>query len=227
MGTAPEASAPVGLEPEEVLVGHVREFLRRRSHDLAPDALLTQAWDRFYRTYARVLRRMATEFRLDREETEDVIQEVWARIIGHFAQFEQQVGSSGFRGWLYTLIRNRALDLIRWKARHPIWRLARTSEQREPIDPGPGPADEGEARGDCELVHLLLAHLQKKVSATNYRLLHMRWLEGRPVADVAFSLNLSQRQVVYRQQRVLRKLRATLAEFRGKLIGKESRPQAY
>ena len=64
-------------------------------------------------------------------------------------------------------------------------------------------------------MHHLLADLARKTTPANHRLLILRWIEGRPLAEVAQTLNLSEKQVTYRQQRLFRKLRAALAVYRG------------
>lgn len=221
MGTILPDSGP-GLDvPEKVLVRKVKAFLKRRLRKLAPDALLTHAWDGFYRTYSNVLRRMAAEFQLDAGEREDLVQEVWAQVVTHLSEFQWQELGSGLRGWLYTLIRNRALNLIRRKVRHPVW-LADDLERFEVADRASGPAEQWEAHWDRELMHMLLAELEKKVSPLNHRLLILRWIEGRPLAEVALLLNLSERQVTYRQQRLFRKLRAARALYRGEPFGVSS-----
>src|SRR5579864_7629026 len=88
---------------EKVLVKNACAFLKQRLQRLAPDAVLTHAWDSFYRTYTNILRRMAGEFHLNAEESEDLIQEVWAQVIVHLSDFHWQQHGSGMRGWLYTL----------------------------------------------------------------------------------------------------------------------------
>src|SRR5438270_3296289 len=224
-----ECSMPATLQPlapaqdvvEKILVKKVKVFLKQRLQRLAPDAVLTHAWDSFYRTYTNILRRMAGEFHLDAGESEDLVQEVWAQVIVHLSEFNWQGHGSGLRGWLYTLIRNKALNLIRQKVRHPV-RLAGDREMHDVLDRAPGPAEQWEARWDRELMHLLLAELEKKVSPVNHRLLILRWIEDRPRAEVARLLKLSEKQVTYRQQRLFRKLRAAQALYRGEPFGAAS-----
>ena len=60
-----EPSTAQREQTERVLVDQAREYLRQRLSKLAPDAVLTQAWDVFYQTYTGVLRRMAAEFHLE------------------------------------------------------------------------------------------------------------------------------------------------------------------
>jgi RNA polymerase sigma factor (sigma-70 family) len=203
---------------EKVLVKNASAFLKQRLQRLAPDAVLTHAWDSFYRTYTGILRRMAGEFHLDAGESEDLVQEVWAQVIVHLPEFDWRGHGSGLRGWLYTLVRNKALNYIRRKVRDPV-RLGGSMPVHEVADRTPGPAEQWEARWDRELMQLLLADLKKKISPLNHRLLILRWIEGRPLADVAQLLKLSERQVTYRQQRLFRKLRAARALYRGEPFG--------
>jgi RNA polymerase sigma factor (sigma-70 family) len=203
---------------EKALVKNACAFLKQRLQRLAPDAVLTHAWDGFYRTYTNMLRRMAAEFHLDAGESEDLVQEVWLQVIIHLQEFKWQQHGGGLRGWLYTLIRNKALNLFRQKVRHPV-RLAGDMERHDVADQAPGPAEEWEAGWDRELMHTLLAELKKKVSPVNHRLLVLRWIEDRPLPEVAQLLKLSEKQVVYRQQRLFRKLRAAQALYRGEPFG--------
>src|SRR5438270_5607969 len=123
---------------EKALVKNACAFLKQRLQRLAPDAVLTHAWDSFYGTYTNILRRMAAEFRLDAGESEDLVQEVWAQVIVHLPEFAWREHGSGLRGWLYTLIRNKALNLIRQKVRHPV-RRAGDREMHDVLDRAPGP----------------------------------------------------------------------------------------
>jgi len=161
---------------------------------------------------------MSGEFHLDAGESEDLVQEVWAQVIVHLPEFNWQEHGSGLRGWLYTLIRNKALNVIRRKVRHPV-RPGGGMQMHEVADRAPGPAEQWEVRWDRELMHLLLAELAKKVSPVNHRLLILRWIEDRPLAEVAQILKLSEKQVSYRQQRLFRKLRAARALYCGEPFG--------
>jgi RNA polymerase sigma factor (sigma-70 family) len=164
---------------------------------------------------------MALKFHLDAAENEDLIQEVWLQVIVHLSEFEWQPSGGGLRGWLYTLIRNKALNLMRHKARHPV-RLSGEMELREVADRGPGPAVQSDAHCDREWIHLLLARLKRRISPVNHRLLMLHWIEERPVCEVAQILKLSKKQVTYRQQRLFRRLRAAQALLRAEPLPRTS-----
>ena len=219
--TNSQEASPTSSGLEKVQVSKVQRYLQQRLRKLAPDAVLTLAWDGFYHTYTEVLRRMAAEFHLDAQESEDLVQEAWARVIVHLEDFHWQENGAGLRGWLYALIRNQALNFIRHKVRHPL-QLAGSLEMCWVADPGPDPAQQWQACCDRELMHVLLADLAKKVSPLNHRLAILRWLEDRSLAEVALLLNISEKQVTYRQQRMFRKLRSALAVYRGEPFGTNS-----
>lgn len=216
-----EVRTPAEDSTEKALVHQAREYLHRRLHKHAPDAVLTQAWDLFYQTYTDVLRRMAAEFHLDAQESEDLVQEVWARVIVNLSEFQWREHGAGLRGWLFTMIRNQAMNLLRQKSRRPA-KLANSMDMRDVVDPGPGPAEQWEACWDRELLRYLIAELAKEVSPLNHQLLVLRWLEERSLAETATVLNLSEKQVTYRQHRLFRKLRAALAIYRGEPFGGDS-----
>jgi RNA polymerase sigma factor (sigma-70 family) len=119
------------------------------------------------------------------------------------------------------MIRNQALNFIRHRVRRPV-KLADGEQMGEVVDPGPGPAEQWEARWDRELLVHLTAELAKKVSPLNHRLLTLRWLEERSLAETAAFLHLTEKQVTYRQSRLFRKLRAALAVYRGEPFGGEA-----
>jgi RNA polymerase sigma-70 factor (ECF subfamily) len=218
-----EAAAAERDQSEKVLVDQAKEYLHQRLSKMAPDAVLTLAWEVFYQTYTDVLRRMAAEFHLDKQESEDLVQEVWARVIVNLSKFQWAEHGAGLRGWLYTMIRNQALNLFRQKVRRPV-KLADGAVLREVADPGPGPAEQWEACWDRELLHHVIEELAKKVSPENHRLMILRWLEERSLAETAALLNLTEKQVTYRQHRLFRKLRAALAVYRGEPFGESQSP---
>jgi len=216
-----EAPATERDQTERILVDQAKEYLHQRLRKLAPDAVLTQAWDVFYHTYTDVLRRMAAEFHLDAHQSEDLIQEVWARVIVNLSTFQWHENGAGLRGWLYTMIRNQALNLCRQRVRRPV-KLAGAAEMRGVADPAPGPAEQWEACWDRELLRHVIEELAKTVPPLNHRLMILRWLEERSLAETAALLELSEKQVTYRQHRLFCKLRAALAVYRGEPFGTKS-----
>ena len=78
-----------------------------------------------------------------------------------------------------------------------------------------------ERQWELETLRTVLTELQGEVSEVNYRVLHMRLLEGRAVQDVATTLGLTREQVWYRQHRTLKKLRIRFNVYAGRQFDDE------
>jgi DNA-directed RNA polymerase specialized sigma24 family protein len=58
----------------------------------------------------------------------------------------------------------------------------------------------------------VLAELSGRVSACSYQILHLRWIEGRPLPEIAAALGLTPAQVRFRHHRVKQKFRRLFVE---------------
>jgi RNA polymerase sigma factor (sigma-70 family) len=210
----------VGSETNILLVGWVQEYLRSQLTQNTPDALLTAAWDEFYRVYGDLMRRFAVSRGLSGSDVDDCLQAVWLEVASSFGDFEHPVDHAGLRSWLYMLVRSKAGDLLRKRLRRPAESLDAARELgAEPLDREADPTQLLEKQWERALLETLLEELRKEVSETNWRLLRMRCLEGREVAEVAAELGISSEQVWYRQRRLMKKLRARVAVFTGQSLG--------
>ncbi len=216
-----------GTETNIILVGWVQEYLRSQLQQGNPDGLLTAAWDEFYRVYDSLMRRFAISRGLSGSDVDDCLQAVWLEVASSFHEFQHPVEHSGLRSWLYMLVRSKAGDLLRRKSRRPAESLEAAREKgREPVDREADPPQALEQQWERALLETLLEELRQEVSATNWRLLQMRCLEGRDVPEVAAELGLSSEQVWYRQRRLMKKLQARVAVFTGQKLGGEGEDSA-
>jgi RNA polymerase sigma factor (sigma-70 family) len=209
-----------GTETNVVLVGWVQEYLRSQLQEGTPDALLTAAWDEFYRVYDVLMRRFAYSRGLSGSDVDDCVQAVWMEVATGFGNFEHAADRSGLRSWLYTLVRSKAGDILRKRSRRPAESLdAARAVGNEPVDREADPTKVMDRQWEQALLETLLEELRQEVSEINWNLLRMRCLEGREVPEVAAALGLSSEQVWYRQRRLMKKLRARVAVFTGQTLG--------
>ena len=214
--------AKTGTETNVVLVGWVQEYLRSQLQVGTPDALLTAAWDEFYRVYDVLMRRFAYSRGLYGSDVDDCVQAVWLEVATGFGDFKQATDRSGLRSWLYTLVRSKAGDILRKKSRRPAESLdAARAVGNEPVDREADPTKLMDRQWERALLETLLEELRQEVSETNWNLLRMRCLEGRDVPEVAAALGLSSEQVWYRQRRLMKKLQARVALFTGQTFGSD------
>jgi RNA polymerase sigma-70 factor, ECF subfamily len=75
-----------------------------------------RAFEQLYRDLAPRLRRYAAS--LVGDDADDVTGEAWLQIARDLRSFEGDL--DGLRGWAARIVRNRAMDLLRYRARRPV-----------------------------------------------------------------------------------------------------------
>lgn len=73
---------------------------RVKAHD--PDA-----WDRLAYIYSPMIFTWARKYGVRREDVSDILQEVFRAVLGSIALFRHHRPDGTFRGWLWTITRNR------------------------------------------------------------------------------------------------------------------------
>lgn len=146
--------------------------------------------------YHPPLMRFCFRYLDSRDEAEDVVQEVFLRVLGSDAV------PDNFRAWIYKIARNRCLDVIRSRGR-------RVDDQDMPEA----------SRINADLTGCLTrlvrreqqAHLRRALAELpeNYReVLHLRYVEDLSRVDIAQVLDLDEKVVKSRLYEGMVKLRA-------------------
>jgi RNA polymerase sigma factor (sigma-70 family) len=147
-------------------------------------------------------------------DVDDCAQEAWVDLLKTLPAFELDDSRGRFTSWLYSIVRSKAADQVRRRSRRP-------AEAMTPVVAGTlasaeaSPVSRAEAADDGEAVHRALTLLAARSSEQSYRVLHLRQVEGRDVADVAAALGIQPRQVWVTEHRMKRKLRDLLAKAAG------------
>ncbi len=165
----------------------------RRGDRTALSALYRRHCDAIYR-YA--LARMGT-----RQHAEDLTAEVFTRVVESLPQYDASRG--GFRSWLYGIARHACADF--WRRHDDVLEL--------PLDdllPAHAPPEREAAAADGSLSEWTLS-LLTALPHQYRRVLELRILEGRSVADTAEAMGITGNYVKVLQHRALRRA-ATLAE---------------
>lgn len=204
------------------LLQDAQAYLKLLLEDRVPDSVLVVAWEEFYRVYDDLIRRYVVAQGVPQADVDDCVQDVWGEVAKRLFKFDRPADRPGLRAWLYALVRSKATNAFRSKVR----RAADSLEQAKQagIEPSVSPADFAELdeqRWQAALLEIVLEELRQEVSDVNYRVLHMRLVDGRSVTDVAKELDLTPEQVRYRHHRVMQKLRSRLAFFAGDSIGSD------
>ncbi len=180
-------------ECDQELLNQTQDYLEYRSRGHDPPPALAAAWDRFYDRYARRLRAVLARLDMTAAEQEDCLQEVWMSVVAHLGKFQRDDGRAHLSTWLTTVARNKAVDMLRRRRRHPVDSLFGSVEDAL-FDTSP------DAAADCvrhemqDQVRRLLAELSARVSS-GLPVFYKRRIEGRTVPEIAVALNMTPKQV--------------------------------
>jgi RNA polymerase sigma-70 factor (ECF subfamily) len=165
-----------------------------------------EAWTRFVALYTPLLHYWARHHGLENQDAEDLVQEVLTLLVQTLPGFAYRAHGS-FRSWLYTVTLNKLRD--------------RTRRRALPITRGSGQltraADSYDAAWFTEeehrqyLVRRALEIMRREFEPTTWKACWEFVAAGRPAAEVAAGLGISQKAVYMAKYRVLRRLRQELA----------------
>lgn len=163
-----------------------------------------KAWQRFVDLYTPLLFYWARQAGLHSPDDEDLVQEVFALLVEKLPQFNYDQRRS-FRGWLHTVLRNRLCDLGRRKS--PV----RSGEQADLAEiPAPATDDAWEQEHHRLLVSRVAQIMRSDFQEATWRACWETAVNGRPAAEVAELLGISENAVYVAKGRVLRRLRQEL-----------------
>lgn len=178
----------------------------------APREHVSPAWDSFYAVYDVLIRRFVIAQGIPRCDVDDCVQEVWREVAIRLSEFNRPVDRPGLRAWLYALVRSKATNIFRRKARHSAESLdERIGAGHEPRDSDADPAAVFERRWERAVLDRIVVQLREDLSPTNRRILQLRLIERRSVDEVAAELNVPSAVIHARQHRILKRLKAGVA----------------
>ena len=160
---------------------------------------------------ARVLRQRAPGNRDLRQEMQDLVQDVFARLFANRAQVLRQWDperGANLRTFVSLVTHREVISKMRTAKRNPFTEEP-TARSEHQLQPSPRPLPDQQA-SDREYLGQLVASLKAELSPQGYRVFQMLWGEQRAVEDVCASLNLS-RDAVYAWRTRIRKLARQLA----------------
>ena len=172
----------------------------------------TEAWARLVRLYGPVVYRWARDAGLQPTDAADIAQDVFGSLMTHIGGFSHERPADTFRGWLWTITRNRIRDYYR-AVRQPIRGAGGTNaHQRLEQIPDEPPQTDGDS-GSCELSGVrrrLLELVQEEFDPRTWTAFWRTAVEGDRPADVAADLGVSVWAVYKSRSRVLQRLRSEL-----------------
>jgi len=185
--------------------------LLRRVRDRDQDA-----WRRLTCIYGPLVYRWARRIGVNSADAADVSQEVFQAVAAGIANFRRESERDSFRGWLYGITRNKALDHFRRQAKQPD-ALGGTTVQRQV---GEVPMqDEGKEQLASEIddrtlvVRKALELIRDEFEPKNWQAFWRTTVASEAATDVAQELDMKANAVRQAKYRVLRRLRRELEDL--------------
>lgn len=169
-----------------------------------------EAWQQFVRLYAPVVYGFARKRGLQDADAADVMQDVLRSVAGAAGRLNYDPGRGSFRGWLYTVSRNKIFSHLE-ASRHKIGRGTGDTGVRERLEAVASPESELASSWDEEyernLAALAMQLIEREVTPVTWQAFWQTAMEGRSGRDVAAALGMSAGAVYVARSRVLARLK--------------------
>lgn len=191
-------------------MGSTSQNLLRRVRTNDPEA-----WHRFVGIYAPLVYHWARLGGLQASDAQDIVQEVFRTVWGKLGTFQRDGQSSSFRGWLWTVARNRVRLFFRQRNTQAQAGGGSTAAQALAEVPELWQREDEPVTGAESglVVRQALAAVKNDFAETTWQAFWRTAIEGRPATAVAEELGIAPSAVRQAKYRVLCRLREELSDF--------------
>jgi RNA polymerase sigma-70 factor (ECF subfamily) len=174
-------------------------------------------WQRLLQIYGPLVYHWCERTGLNAADSSDVMQDVFLAVSKSIHQFEKTKQSDSFRGWLWTITRNKVRDFCRKQARqiadaaggtNAYAELAAVSEQLS--DDSMSITSPREFSG---LLHRAMEMVKAEFEPRTWNAFWRSAIENEPTAEIGAHLGITANSVRQAKSRVLRRLREELGEL--------------
>ena len=184
-----------------------RSLLRRaREHDAV-------AWEKLTAVYSPLVYQWCRRAGLQASDAADVAQEAFRSVAMGLDSFRKERPEDTFRGWLWTITRNKIRDHFRARAGRPGAQGGTAAQLQLQQIPDEAPSDADDTTGQrlhSKLARRAVAVMQTDFEETTWQAFWLTAVDQRPPASVAEQLEMSSAAVYMAKSRVLRRLREEL-----------------
>ena len=174
-----------------------------------------EAWGQFVHVYAPVVYGFARKRGLQDADAADLMQEVFRSVAGAAGRLEYDPKRGSFRGWLYTITRNKIFTFLDSQRRQV--RGSGDSGAQTFLEGQAGREDGTGELWDQEYERSAFAWAAERVRGefheTTWRAFWLTAVEGQSARDVGRQLDLSPGAVYVAKSRVIARLREEIREL--------------
>lgn len=173
------------------------------------------AWSLFVEIYAPLIYGLARRKGLQDADAADLTQSVLQSVSAAASDFEYDPQKS-FRGWLFTIVRNRVTDFQRSEKRRAV--AAGDTATQALIEQRAGDEDElgqWEREHEQRLFEVAAGKVRGEVHDSTWRAFQQTAVEGKSGKEVAEALGMSVAAVYLAKSRVMARIREQIQEIDG------------
>lgn len=168
-----------------------------------------EAWTEFVHLYGPVVYGFARKRGLQDSDAADMVQEVLRSVARNADRMEYDPKRGTFRGWLYTVTRNKIYNFLSAQRRRP--RAAGDASSQERLESYADPSNEAEADWELEYQRRLSSKAMDRVKhefqPATWQAFWGTAVEGRQAQEVGAALKMTSGAVYVAKSRVLARLR--------------------
>ena len=178
-------------------------------------ALEPEAWAKLTELYGPLIYSWCRRYGLQAPDAADVFQEVFSAVAAAINRFDHGAKGSTFRGWLWTITRNKIRDFYR-RRQNEAGGVGGTAAQLQlmeiPNELTESNGDESSHSAMSGLMHRGLEMVRAQFEPRTWEAFWRVTVDGQATADVAADMGITANGVRQAKSRVLRRLRAELGD---------------
>lgn len=174
------------------------------------------AWRRLVEIYGPFLYRWCRRWEVPTNDIPDIVQEVFRGVVSGLPTFRRDRAGDTFRGWLWTIARNKVRDHLARKAKAPQATGGTSHQKRLSEIPERYPDDIDHpdvARDSVGLLRRALNAIRGDFRERTWQVFWRCMIEGHTTVEVADDLQMTPRAVRQARHRVIRRLRDEFREL--------------
>lgn len=176
-----------------------------------------EAWGTIITLYAPLVYRWCKRTGMGYHDIENLSQEVFTVAYRKLDQFQKKGENDSFRGWLYTLVRNKRIDWLRKREKEldavggsQIHKL-----QQQIPDQIPTEEMDDSDQENLFLYNQALELIRQEFSERDQRIIEALLSENKTPNEIAEQLDISRNTIYIVRSRVLKKMRQQFSELFG------------
>jgi len=172
------------------------------------------AWREFVQLYGPVVYGFARKRGLQDADAADLMQDVLRSVSSAIARLDYDRQQGTFRGWLFTITRNKILNFFAARKIRPQGSGDTTTNRLLDAQPGDAGDDAWELEYQRRLATLAMDRIKPEFQDKTWQAFWLTAVEGQPAADVSRRISLSPGAIYVAKSRVLARLKDEVETLR-------------